>query len=42
MRLNVDDDNVDDQEDWYEKASYREWCFIKYLVGEIQILPKIS
>lgn len=49
--LNVDDDNVDDQEDWYEnkpqqsyseKASYREWCFIKYLFGEIQILPEIS
>lgn len=47
--LNVSDDDVDDQEDWYtnqprqsysEKASYREWCFIKYLFGEINLIPE--
>jgi len=47
--LNVSDDDVDDQEDWYEnkprqsypeKACYREWCFIKYLFGEINVIEE--
>ena len=47
--LYVRDDDVDDQEDWYtnqprqsysEKASYREWCLIKYMFGEINVVPQ--
>lgn len=45
--LDVDDDEVDDQDDYYEnqprqsyneKVAYREWCFYKYLFGEINVI----
>lgn len=47
--LYVRDDDVDDQDDWYakqsrqsysEKASYREWCLIKYMFGEINVIEE--